>query len=316
MDTRLDGNLAVLGACCRALAATPRGLRHPRSPDPAVRAGITDAGMPEATGAVRLRALPQARMSAPTFVVAEGSRGPLRLRMGMTTFLVEHPRARFLVDPAICEDVHGTVLPELPAPFRLTVAPQKPVVSMTEALRRCGMKPEDVDFALPTHLHWDHVAGVAELPRNLPVRVLSEERAFAGDLGDREAPPLGVVRGVLRGRNFTTYELDGPPVLTFERSHDVFGDGAVVLVGLPGHTPGSVGVLLRVEGGATVLLAGDSVWHGRQVTALRQKAAFPGELVDADRDEAFTTVQRLAALPRDVAVVPAHDPSAATPWIR
>jgi glyoxylase-like metal-dependent hydrolase (beta-lactamase superfamily II) len=298
------------------MVGTPWRLLSPRRPDPTVRAGITDAGMPQARGSVRLTALRQASMSAPTFVVAEGSSGPLRLPLGMTTFLVEHPEARFLVDPALCADVHARMLPELPTPFRLTVAPQKPIVSMTAALRRCGMRPEDVDFAVPTHLHWDHVCGLAELPGDLPVRVLPGERAFAGQLGDTKAPPLGVIRSVLRGRNFETYELGGPPVLTFERSHDVFGDGTVVLVSLPGHTPGSVGVLLRVEGGSKVLLAGDAAWHGKQVTALRQKAPFPGELVDADRDEAFATLHRLHALPRDITVVPAHDPSAAAPWIR
>jgi len=34
-------------------------------------------------------------------------------------------------------------------------------------------------------------------------------------------------------------------VLTFTRSHDLFGDGSVVVVDLAWHTPGSVSVLLH-----------------------------------------------------------------------
>jgi len=67
---------------------------------------------------------------------------------------------------------------------------------------------------------------------------------------------VGGVRDSLEGRTTIDYELDGPPVLTFTRSHDLFGDGSVVLVDLAGHTPGSVGVLLHTSAGP-VLLAGD-----------------------------------------------------------
>ncbi|MBV8931091.1 MAG: MBL fold metallo-hydrolase [Kutzneria sp.] len=310
---RPAASLPVLAACCGALLATPRRLLWPRRPDVRVLSALRDAGQPPARKHIRLTALPQGTQTAPAAVVAEGVIRPAYLRLGMTSFLVEHPAARFLVDPSLCVDVHRTVLPQLPAPLRKFVAPDRPVTGLAEALDRVDLAVDDVDFALPTHLHWDHVSGLLELPSEVPVRATPTEWAFA--LNARR-PPLGVASSPLRGRRLEAVELDGPPVLTFDRSHDLFGDGSVVIVDLAGHTPGSVGVLLGVEGGRRVLLAGDAVWHRLQVRRLREKAPFPGRLVDHDRGAAFAVVHRLRALPSHVEVVPAHDRDAAACWVR
>jgi glyoxylase-like metal-dependent hydrolase (beta-lactamase superfamily II) len=228
----------------------------------------------------------------------------------MTTFLVEHPQARFLVDPAVCADVHARVLPQLAKPLPRFVAPEKPVIGLADMLGRVNLDVADIDFALPTHLHWDHVSGLLELPASVPVSTNAVEHdwALAGPVA-----PLGVARGPLLGRDFEFYELDGPPVSTFTRSHDVFGDGSVILVDLPGHTPGSVGVLLATDDGSRVLLAGDSIWHGLQAALLRGTAPFLGRITDYDHDgEAFATIHRLHVLPNEITVVASHDHAAAS----
>lgn len=303
-----EGTIRTLVRCCTAIAATPWRMLRPRRPSPALLSRIQDAGVQPARNEVRLIALTQALNSGPAAVIAEGVRRPRRLDLCMTTFLVEHPQARFLVDPSMCADVFEVVLPQLPAPIRGLVAPDKPVTGLADVLGEQGLEGSDVDFALPTHLHWDHTAGLLELPADLPVRVVAVEREWA--LGGAVAP-LGVARGPLAGRTFDDYELDGPPVLTFERSHDLFGDGSVVVVDLAGHTPGSIGVLLAVDDGSRVLLAGDAIWHGLQAELAREKAPFPGNLTDDDRDLAFATVQRLHALPKEIELIASHDRSAA-----
>jgi hypothetical protein len=91
------------------------------------------------------------------------------------------------------------------------------------------------DFALPTHAHWDHICGLLDFP-GLPVHLHRTEREWvnAGPVA-----PVGGVRDSLRDRPLIDYELDGPPVSTFTRSHDLFGDNSIILVDLSGHTPGS-----------------------------------------------------------------------------
>lgn len=312
VGARHIGELAAAGACCRALAATPGRLLRPRRPDRRLLSQLVDAGAPRASRTVGLTALIQGTQRAPRAVVAEGVWRPVTVDLGMTTFLVEHPRARILVDPAMCANVHDRVLRDMPTALRLLVAPDRPVSGMPDALEAVGLTPADIDLVLPTHLHWDHVSGLLDLPSSLPVTTSRAERDFA--LAD--VTPLGVVTGPLSGRPFAFRELDDRPVLTFARSHDLFGDGSVVLVALPGHTPGSVGVLLALDGGRSVLLAGDAAWHTAQITHLREKAPLPGRLVDADRDAAFATLHRLHALPGSVTVVPAHDRNAAAEFLR
>ncbi|SUA74480.1 N-acyl homoserine lactonase AttM [Nocardia otitidiscaviarum] len=301
--------LGTLARCCTALAATPARLLRPRRPDADFLAGleVADPATPRAT--VTLRALIQGRMAAPEIIVAEGVRSLRELPMAMGAFLIEHPRARFLVDPALCANVHERVIPGLPFPVPLLVAPEKPVLGLRDALAARDLSGADIDFVLATHLHWDHVSGLLELPDSVELRLPAVEYDWAMH---GEHAPIGVVRAPLRDRAVGGLELDGPPVLTFPRSHDLFGDGAVVLVDLAGHTPGSVGVLLAVADGTRVLLAGDAVWNRVQVRLIREKAPMPGQLFDADRDAAFRTIQRLHALPDGIEIIASHDYDACT----
>ncbi|WP_253814623.1 MBL fold metallo-hydrolase [Nocardia amikacinitolerans] len=295
--------------CCAALAATPGRLLRPRRPDTDLLARLTVAEPPRPTATVRLTVLAQGDMTAPETIVAEGVRSLRELPLIMSAFLIEHPKARFIVDPALCSGVHERVIPELPFPVPLLVAPDKPVLGLSDALAARDLAGGDIDFVIATHLHWDHVSGLLELPAEVPVRLAAAEHAW-GMLGAHA--PVGVARAPLRGRTFDRFELDGPPVLTFPRSKDLFGDGSVLLLDLAGHTPGSIGVLLAVEDGTRVLLAGDAVWSKLQIDLLREKAPMPGQLFDSDRDAAFAVIHRLHALPDDIEIVAGHDHAAVT----
>lgn len=131
--------------------------------------------------------------------------------------------------------------------------------------------------------------------------------------------PIGGVRRGFAGRPVHTFDLDGPPVLSFEASHDLFDDGSLLLVDLAGHTPGQVGVLAHTQHG-WALLAGDAAWRGDQIEALHQKSGFPGCLVDEDREMTWRTLHRLHRLvdpestEAHVRVIPAHDHGRAAPW--
>lgn len=251
---------------------------------------------------VRVRALPQVARRVPAAGLVEGALTFRRLPSAMTTFVVEHPEATFLVDPGFCRDAHLRVLPELPTVLRPLITPPRSTISTAEGLELRPLR-RTPDFALPTHAHWDHVCGLHDLT-DLPVRLHRVEREWVLTGTD---PPVGGVRGALTdGRPVLDYELDGPPVSTFTSSHDLFGDGSVMIVDLAGHTPGSVGVLARTSSGP-VLLAGDAAWHAEQVERLRQKPSIPGEFVDADRDAAFATLHRLHLARHALRVIPTHD---------
>jgi len=295
-----------LATCCGAVLGLGIGIVRPRRADARFLASLTDAGLPKATATVSVSVLRQVPRSVPTAFIVEGRRQPRRIENSLASFVVTHPAATFIVDPGVCVDVGERAVAQLPSVLRASVRPGPDVVPTVSALTEQGYASADIDFALPTHAHWDHVCGLLDLP-GVPVYLHRTEREW---VTTGSVAPVGGVRDSLTDRATTDYDLDGPPVLTFTRSHDLFGDGSVVLVDLAGHTPGSVGVLLRTSTGH-VLLAGDAAWHTYQIDDIRQKSSYPGGLADEDRDEAFLTLHRLHAVRDRVTIIPTHDPGAA-----
>ncbi|WP_147917666.1 MBL fold metallo-hydrolase [Ruania zhangjianzhongii] len=297
--------LSVL-ECGSAAAGMLRGAILPRRPDRRLLASIADAGLPEADGTVSVRALAQVSRAIPTAAAVEGTFMPRRVGSALTAFVIEHPQARFIVDPGVCLDVEERAIAELPRVLQMVVRPRpRPVPTLT-ALHQAGAGA--LDFALPTHAHWDHVCGVLDLP-GLPVYLHRIEHQW---INSGPVAPAGGVRDALRDRSIVEFDLDGPPVLTFTASHDLFGDGTVVLVDLAGHTPGSIGILAQTRSGR-VLLAGDAAWHSLQIEKIRQKASFPGNFVDHDREATFRMLHRLHLASQTVTVVPTHDHAAVQP---
>ncbi|MBU9763462.1 MBL fold metallo-hydrolase [Mycobacterium sp. TNTM28] len=288
--------------CCQALAGLPLGAVHPRRPDRRFLASLTDHGLPTAGATVEVITLPQRERMVPTPAIAEGVWRPGRTANLINAFVVRHPKATFLVDPGVCADVIARAVSELPWLLRVAVTPRHDVIDIRQALALAGIADADIDFALPTHLHWDHVAGLLDLP-GLPVHLHRPEHAW---MTGRRLAPHGGVRPALRDRPVTLYDLDGPPILTFPHSLDLFGDRSVILVGLPGHTPASIGILAQTDSGP-ILLAGDAVWSRIQVDRFRQKATYPGMLADAERDAAWETLHRLHAVRHQITIVPSHD---------
>ena len=91
---------------------------------------------------------------------------------------------------------------------------------------------------------------------------------------------------------------------------DLFGDGSVVLVPLPGHTDGSLGVFVNLRSGKRFLFTGDLTWalEGFELPAERPWMA--RKLVDADEAEVRRSIVKVHWLMKkypDLIVVPAHD---------
>ncbi len=90
-------------------------------------------------------------------------------------------------------------------------------------------------------------------------------------------------------------------------SLDVMGDGSLVLLPTPGHTAGSVSLLIRRRSRSPLLLVGD-LTYGAWLLERRQ---LPGVGARSQLARTTDTVLALKARMPDLVVLPAHDPTAA-----
>ncbi len=159
-----------------------------------------------------------------------------------------------------------------------------------------------------THAHWDHVSGVPDFP-GVPVWMNAAERGFV-----EGGAAMGSLMRSFGGKDVREYVWDGGPYLGFARSHDWYGDGSVVLVPAPGHTPGSTVVFVALPSGARYAFLGDLVWQREGIEIPAERPWLSRMLVDADAAAVRRGVSHLAAIHvrfPAVVLVPAHDARAA-----
>src|SRR5204862_1533290 len=110
--------------------------------------------------------------------------------------------------------------------------------------------------------------------------------------------------------HYEEYGFEGGPYLGFPRSHDVYGDGAIVIVPAPGHTPGSVIVFLTLPTGKRYAMVGDLAWQREGITEREERPWLTRKIADADEAGVREGLLRMAAIARrspDLVLVPAHD---------
>ncbi len=178
--------------------------------------------------------------------------------------------------------------------------------TLTAQLAALGYALGDITHVALSHLHQDH-AGNLEPFTNVPVYAAPAELALLeqstpelhGVLARRIPPPGVTVTAV----PFTSGVLPG-----FPESHDLFGDGTLVLLPTPGHSPGSMSLLIRRPDAAPLLLVGDVTYD----PALLRRGIVPDV---GDRATQLETATRIALLQQHLPtlrILAAHDPHALT----
>lgn len=185
-------------------------------------------------------------------------------------FLVEHPAGALLFDTGQEAAAAGPgYFPRWHPFFRLSRFELGPEHEVAAQLERLGRPPSELRWVVLSHLHTDHVGGIAACAA-AEILVSATEWQRARGLGGR-------VRGYLPGRwpsglRPRLLPLDTDPFGPFSASHDVAGDGSLLVVPLPGHTPGHVGLLVR-DARAPVLLAGDAAHDGAALARANPEVA-------------------------------------------
>jgi len=112
------------------------------------------------------------------------------------------------------------------------------IMSFEDALKKVGLKPENVDMVIQTHLQWDHVGNTQKF-HNAKVVVQKDELEFAFSPNPILAPTYAV--NLLKGLNYEV--VDG--------YHEI--EPGIDLIPSPGHTPGCQSVSVNTEKGRAII---------------------------------------------------------------
>jgi glyoxylase-like metal-dependent hydrolase (beta-lactamase superfamily II) len=218
--------------------------------------------------------------------------------MPLPAFLIEHRRGLLLFDTGIApeafDDPVAAYGPELGGVLANAGVGSDPDLRIGRQLATLGFNPSDVTHVVTSHLHLDHCGGHYLFP-DATFYVGEGELRFA-----HHPDPISAFSyrrtDLERLAGLQWHEVPSVDV-------DLFGDGSVVILFLPGHTPGHLGLKIRLSS-RTFILTGDAV-HLR--AALAREYPFP---IDADTASALRSIRRIKLLrdAEDAQVWIGHDP--------
>ena len=199
--------------------------------------------------------------------------GAARVKLPTSAYLIEHPRGAVLIDCGWCRDVSPNGVYDALAARRVLGAavanfyrPELPLgQAVHEQLAARGISTCELELVILTHLDPDHVSGVKHLTGAKRIIVPEDEYFWS-------------CRTVYKFRQPWKLWIDAPIERVFYRGFggvpnnwaiDIFGDGTLYMVNLPGHTDGMAGVV-AVNGRSFVLLCADagfsrSAWERLEV---------------------------------------------------
>jgi glyoxylase-like metal-dependent hydrolase (beta-lactamase superfamily II) len=231
----------------------------------------------------------------------------------INAYLIEHREGLVLFDTgqdrASVTDPHyfpsglnGLVYSRL---AKFEIAPAETLAAQIEQL---GHRLSDVDTAIVSHLHQDHIGGLPVLGHTKVVVDQAEWESLS--------KPMPEARGLMREHidlpgvhwsRISHEPLADPSIAPFTHGHDLFGDGSLVVLPTPGHTPGSISLLVRRPGHAPLLMVADLTYDDELLAA----GKLPGVGEKKQMRQSVRMVNALRRTLPGLVVLPAHDPGAA-----
>jgi len=128
-----------------------------------------------------------------------------------------------------------------------------PKVSVVEQLEQLDVTPAQITYVGISHYHADHTGQVGSLP---------QATLLIGQ-GDWNAVSSPQPAAGINARPFAHWIGGAGTVEPLNGDKDVFGDGSVLILSMPGHTPGHRSLLVKLQQMGNVILSGDAA-HFRE----------------------------------------------------
>jgi len=163
-------------------------------------------------------------------------------------YLIKHSQGWFLWDTGIPDAV--AAMPDGLKPADPKAVTWKRPKTLASQLDELGVKTDDIKAMGVSHTHPDHIGNVEMFPQAVLYVQKAEYNWPGADNKPRFRPEH--------------------PVTLLEGDKDVFGDGSVVILSTPGHTPGHQSLQVKLPKTGEIVLSGDAVhfksnWENRGV---------------------------------------------------
>ena len=167
-----------------------------------------------------------------------------------------------------------------------------------------GVAAQEIWKAMISHLHFDHVGGISQIPQ---AELLVSEREWEM-LSEPHPEKEWMLREHIQipgadWRQISFVPSDNPLFEDFVGVHDVTGDGSMMLLPTPGHTPGSLSMLIRQDGWKPILLVADLTYE----MAMFEADRVPGTGDPDTLRTSFAKVRRLRDRLPGLEIIASHD---------
>lgn len=231
--------------------------------------------------------------------------------------LIQHPSGRnILFDTGYARRFHEATR-KLPYKFYAWFTPVT-VTSDDELhsqLLKDGIRPQDIDTIILSHFHADHLGGIKDFPG---ANFIASQAAFnaAWAMSPIKAVKTGFIPELIPtdfiDRIRPLEKFPTVPVLDhlpgFQSGWDLFEDGSVIAVPLPGHAKDQFGIFFRDKQHGETFLVADAAWSSRAIVENRRPSPLAYSAFDSKRDY-DRTMDKLHHLSRtrpEMKIAPSH----------
>lgn len=196
-----------------------------------------------------------------------------------------------------------------------------PEAEVRACLSRYGIKPEMIRYLILTHFHADHAGGLRDFPN---AQIFVSRAALDQVL--RTPKTFAFAKGILPG--LLPEDLAARVVIIedhcaekpdqfFEVHYDLFGDGAIQVLPLPGHAAGQIGARLQTKR-HTYLLAADACWLCESYQENRLPSPIVRLFFDSWRDfkRSLSRLHHYHLAHPEVRIVPTHCRKSTAPLVQ
>ncbi len=167
------------------------------------------------------------------------------IKLANPCFLIRHPKGDLLWETGLPDYLADTSDGEASGVWHTRLE-----TKLVDQLAALGLSPKDINYLSFSHVHPDHAGnGNTFFDSTFIVSEQEHKYMFSEEIK------------AYFGKYYS--QLETAETLTFKTAHDVFNDNTVVIKSMPGHTPGSSVLLLRLNKAGNVLLTGDLYTHAR-----------------------------------------------------